>query len=98
MCSVLKRSFSSGMLENTEGVECVALLLKHLTMIEGMGDVVGGANVMVIDVDIIAINEKFGGACFALVIVGSCFFYLNASTMWTFNYFDSFAHVCFPIL
>ncbi|KDR52627.1 hypothetical protein HMPREF1991_01292 [Hoylesella loescheii DSM 19665 = JCM 12249 = ATCC 15930] len=24
------------MLENTEGVECVALLLKHLTMIEGM--------------------------------------------------------------
>ena len=36
MCSVLKRSFSSGMLENTEGVEGVALLLKHLTMIEGM--------------------------------------------------------------
>ncbi|KDR52625.1 hypothetical protein HMPREF1991_01290 [Hoylesella loescheii DSM 19665 = JCM 12249 = ATCC 15930] len=53
---------------------------------------------MVVDVDIIAINEKFGGACFALVIVGSCFFYLNASTMWAFNYFDSFAHVCFPIL
>lgn len=63
-----------------------------------LGNVVGGANVMVIDVDIIAINEKFGGACFALVIVGSCFFYLNASTMWAFNYFDSFAHVCFPIL
>ena len=64
----------------------------------GLGDVVGGANVMVIDVDIIAINEKFGGACFALVIVGACFLHLYASAMWTFNYFDTFTHVGIPIL
>ena len=50
---------------------------------------------MVVDVDVVAIKEEVGGACFALVIVGSCFFYLNASTMWAFNYFDTFTHVCF---
>ena len=50
---------------------------------------------MVVDVDVVAIKEEVGGACFALVIVGACFLHLCASAMWAFNYFDTFTHVCF---
>jgi len=53
---------------------------------------------MVVDVDVVAIKEEVGGACFALVIVGACFLFLCASAMWAFNYFDTFTHVGIPIL
>ena len=47
---------------------------------------------MMIDVDVIAIEEKLGRTCFALVIVGPCFFHLCASAVGTFYGFDTFAH------